>query len=172
MSPGGFSALARREIYLNPGQLGCGHAHEVFGTLLGSCVAITLWHPQRRLGSICHFVLPHTPAGCHDSHHDGRYGTAAFALMLADHEHNGVRAAECTAKIFGGGSMFAAVSAVQDIGARNVAMARRLVERAGLRVAAENVGGEGYRRLYFDVSTGEVWIKFDWLDDEHQDTVL
>jgi len=41
-----------------------------------------------------------------------------------------------------------------------------------MQVAAENVGGEGYRRLYFDVHSGEVWLKFDWVDDDQEDKVL
>lgn len=169
MRAGGFGALAAREIFLNPGELGCGHAHEVFGTLLGSCVAITLWHPRRRLGSICHFILPEAPALRQP---DGRYGRTAFAQMLADLAHNRVRPQECVAKIFGGGAMFSD-SQVQDVGARNIAMARRLLAEAGLSPAAENVGGDGYRRLYFDVASGEVWIKFDWLDDDTpKDVVL
>lgn len=169
MIGGGFGALAAREIFLNPGELGCGHAHEVFGTLLGSCVAITLWHPHRRLGAICHFILPEAPALRPP---DGRYGRTAFAQMRADLAHNRVPLRECEAKIFGGGAMFSE-SPVQDVGARNIAMARRLLADAGLAPVAENVGGDGYRRLYFDVGSGAVWIKFDWLEnDTPRDLVL
>lgn len=91
--------------------------------------------------------------------------------MQADLIHNGVALRECVAKIFGGGNMFSD-SQVQDVGARNIAKARQLLAEAGLAVAAENVGGDGYRRLYFDVASGEVWIKFDWLESDQQDVVL
>ena len=163
-----FSYLAAREIFLNPGDIGCGHKHEVFGTLLGSCVAITLWHPKRKIGSICHFVLPTIPD---TREFDGRYGTAAFEHQKNDLLRLGVNVRQCVAKIFGGGKMFTH-SGMQDVGLRNIAMARKLVADEGLVVTAENVGGEGYRRLYFDVETGEVWIKFDWLDSDEEDKIL
>ena len=168
MSKGHFNDLAAREIFLNPGETGCGFKREVFGTLLGSCVAITLWHPRRRFGSICHFVLP-MPSARNES--DGRYGTSAFAIMQADAARHGIRLQECTAKIFGGGKMFS-TSSVQDVGERNIAMARQLITNAGLAIAAENVGKDGYRRLYFDVDSGDVWVKFDWMDSDQEDTVL
>jgi chemotaxis protein CheD len=168
MSELSFNDLATREIFLNPGELGCGFKNEVFGTLLGSCVSITLWHPYYRFGSICHFVLPSVP----DFRvADAKYGTSAFDQQKADLIRHGINIRECTAKIFGGGQMFPC-SGVQDIGLRNVAMARQLVSEAGLPIAAENVGNEGYRRLYFDVETGEVWVKFDWQVSDQEDKVV
>lgn len=169
---GDFGALAAREIFLNPGELGCGSHGEVFGTLLGSCVAITLWHPRRRIGSICHFVLPELPAQAAQAANDGRYGASAFAMMLSELRRVGVPPDECTAKIFGGGRMFESGSQVQDVGARNIATARRLLAGIGLSASAENVGAEGYRRLYFDISSGDVWLKFDWVDGGQDDVVL
>jgi len=168
MSRHGFNDLAAREIFLNPGEIGCGHQHEVFGTLLGSCVAITLWHPVRRIGSISHFVLPAVPDFRLP---DGKYGTAAFEQQKKDLNRLGVNLKQCVAKIFGGGKMFSH-SEQQDIGFRNISMARKLIQEAGLSITSENVGGEGYRRLYFDVETGEVWIKFDWLDSDQEDKIL
>ncbi len=168
MSAHDFHALTTREIFLNPGEIGCGFGHEVFGTLLGSCVAITLWHPARRFGSISHFILPDAPG---TKKAGGKYGTSAFEHQKRDLIRHGVNIRQCVAKIFGGGQMFSN-SGVQDIGLRNIAMARKLVTDAGLGISAENVGGEGYRRLYFDVDTGEVWIKFDWLDSDFEDKIL
>lgn len=168
MSVQDFHALTAREIFLNPGDLAYGFQKEVFGTLLGSCVAITLWHPVHRFGSICHFVLP-LEAAKEDL--DGRYGVSAFECQRHDLLCHGIDIHQCVAKIFGGSQMFS-TSAVQDIGARNIATARMLIKNAGMMITAENVGGEGYRRLYFDVDTGEVWIKFDWLDNNQDDEIL
>jgi len=167
-----FSSLAEREIFLNPGDLGVGHQREVFGTLLGSCVAITLWHPTRKLGCICHFILPVDAIGAKERRTGGRYGETAFALMQAELLRNGVPLGECIAKIFGGGRMFGAGFLINDIGERNIQTARKLVQQAGLAIAAEHVGSDGYRRLYFDVATGDVWLKFDWIDSDQKDMVL
>ncbi len=164
-----FSKLADREIFLNPGELACGLGECVFGTLLGSCVAITLWHPVRQFGCMCHFVLPSGATRLADR---GRYGDTAFALMKTQFGRQGIPLNECVAKIFGGGSMFTNEAALPDIGKRNIAIAHTLLHDAGLTVAAEHVGGNGYRRLYFDVATGDVWLKFDWVESDQQDVIL
>lgn len=164
-----FDGLARREIFLNPGDLRAGQNGEVFGTLLGSCVAITLWHPKRKFGCICHYILP---TGVAKKGEGGRYGDTAFTMMQMELARQGVRLSECVAKVFGGGRMFSNDSSVQDIGERNIVQARLLLEQAGLAITGQNVGGDGYRRLYFDVANGDVWLKFDWIDTEEQDMVL
>lgn len=164
-----FAYLASHERFLNPGDLRGGFRNVVFGTLLGSCVSITLWHPRHQFGCICHYILP---TGMVSKTQDGRYGDSAFAMMQKELIKHGIRITECVAKIFGGGRMFSSESSAQDVGERNIEKARSLLHAAGLTITAENVGGDGYRRLYFDVSTGEVWIKFDWIDTELKDVRL
>lgn len=158
--------LAAREILLHPGDLGCGDGGQVFGTVLGSCVAITLWHPRRQFGCICHFLLPTQPA----SGGDGRYAPTAFAMMRHELAAHQVPLHQCVAKVFGGGRMFDQ-SPVLDIGARNVAAARALLAQAGLAPAATHVGG-GYRHLYFDVDNGDVWIRGDGDGNDGEDEFL
>jgi len=50
------------EIFLGPGDLFFGDRDTRIRTLLGSCVAVTLWHPRAKLGGMCHFVVPTRPA--------------------------------------------------------------------------------------------------------------
>ena len=42
------------EIFLQPGELWFGDEQTRIRTILGSCVAVTLWHPGRRIGGMCH----------------------------------------------------------------------------------------------------------------------
>ena len=44
------------EIYLQPGELWFGDANTRIRTILGSCVAITLWHPHRRIDGMCRYM--------------------------------------------------------------------------------------------------------------------
>ena len=46
------------EVVLAPGQVSFATCPTRLRTLLGSCVAFTFWHPQRRIGGMCHFMLP------------------------------------------------------------------------------------------------------------------
>lgn len=47
-----------REVILQPGELFFGKEDVVVKTLLGSCIAITLWHPEQKQGGMCHYMLP------------------------------------------------------------------------------------------------------------------
>ena len=147
--------------FLNPGDWAIGGAGEVFGTLLGSCVALVLWHPMMRIGSVCHYVLPERE-GRRSSEPDGRYGVEVLGAMVKTLASRGVAIAQCTAKLFGGARVYEADSRPQsDVGARNIACAHEFLQNAGLALTAEHVGGQGWRRLCFDAGTGEVWMRFN-----------
>lgn len=46
------------DIFLQPGEWYFGEGNTRVRTTLGSCVAIVLWHPVRRIGGMCHYMLP------------------------------------------------------------------------------------------------------------------
>lgn len=148
------------ELYLQPGEVFFGDASVRVRTVLGSCVSITLWHPQRKLGGMCHYMLPERlrPA---DGRRDGRYGPEAWEMLLEQLESAKTQPREYQAKIFGGGRMFALGEgrANLDIGQRNVEVGRRLLAAQGLQAASEHFCGDGHRCLIFDVATGDVWVK-------------
>lgn len=161
------------EIFLQPGELWFGDANTRIRTLLGSCVAITLWHPRRRIGGMCHYMLPDRIRGTGVAL-DGRYGDEALDLLT-----NEIKAAhgyphEYEAKLFGGGHMFMhAVDTSKNrrdqVPDRNVAAGRALVQRHGFMVKAEQMGGGGHRQVIFDIWSGHVWVKHTQLPrDPHR----
>ncbi len=151
-------------LYLEPGDFQFGAAPLRLTTLLGSCVAITLWHPRRHIGGMCHIQLPgRSPSG--DDKFDGRYAEDAFALFDRELERHGSAAREYVAKLFGAGNMFpGSAASTINVGAKNLAAARHELARRGLRVAAEHVGGAGHRKLIFDLASGDVWLAFSNLE--------
>ena len=42
---------------VHPGELYFGTAYTHIRTLLGSCVAVTAWHPKLKVGGLCHYLL-------------------------------------------------------------------------------------------------------------------
>lgn len=150
------------EHYLNPGELYFGQGQVRVATLLGSCVAITLWHPKARHGGICHFVLD-SRGGALDSL-DGRYADEAVAMFLVELGLRGTRPAEYEVKVFGGANMFTNDGTDignLDVGARNIAAADRLLASHGFPNAkARHVGGTGHRRLLFELWNGDVWMRY------------
>ncbi len=150
------------EIFLQPGDLYFGSGHTRIRTLLGSCVAISVWHPQLRIGGLCHYMLP-SRGPHHGAHHDldGKYGDEAMLLFLREMRGAGTRPQEYEAKLFGGGRMFAAHTAVAaDVSRKNVQRGRELVRQHGLTLRAEHLGGEGHRNLWFELWSGDVYLKF------------
>lgn len=154
------SMAAIQEVFLNPGELYFGEGGTRISTLLGSCVSITLWHPQRRIGGMCHYMLTERvrPA---DAALDGRFGSEACALFLQHMAAAGTRPGEYQAKLFGGGNMLSGASTGEiAIGPRNVAYGRHFLTAQGIPLIAEHVVGSGRRKLYFDLWSGDVWLAF------------
>ncbi len=157
---------ALREVYLEPGDFHFGAAPLRLKTILGSCVTVTLWHPRRHIGGMCHIQLPRRPLRMAAGDKlDGRYTEDAFALFDRAIERHGAPPRDYVVKLFGGGNMFlnSAASGI-DVGHKNVAAARTELKRRGLNPSREHVGGAGHRKLIFDLANGDVWLAFSDLE--------
>lgn len=148
------------EIFLQPGEVYFGERDTRIRTLLGSCVAVTMWHPEMLVGGMCHYMLPKHP-GKKSGALDGRYADDAMELMLCEIKKAGSWPNEYQVKLFGGGHMFSAHQAVSDdhVGAKNVEMARILMKRHGFTSCAEHLGGVWHRNIFFDIWSGHVWLR-------------
>lgn len=152
------------EIFLQPGEFYFGDENTRIRTLLGSCVAITLWHPARRIGGMCHFMLP-TRVGEPADALDGRYADEAIQLFQREIRSQRTAVRDYQVKLFGGGHMFQVPPRCADqmrcsnVACRNVLAARALLKDQRLHVAAEHVGQRGHRNVIFDVWSGDVWLR-------------
>lgn len=146
-------------IFLQPGDWFVADAHYQIRTILGSCVSITLWHPETRVGGMSHFLLPSRGVAAKDQLLDGRYGDEALQLMLNKLRQAGVPPTQCQGKIFGGGNMFPGQSreGAINVGQRNGEAARALLLKNGISVVSECLFGIGHRQVIFDVRRGDVW---------------
>jgi chemotaxis protein CheD len=153
--------------YLKPGEMFITQEPTLVTTLLGSCVAVTMFHPRRRVGAICHGLLP----TCRDS--DAALCTRNCALgfkfmdcsiqrMLEQFKAFGMKPREMEIKVFGGADMFGVTEANgqrMTIGRQNVAVTMRIFRDAGLSVLVEDVGGERGRKIFFYTHSGEILLK-------------
>lgn len=150
------------DIYLRPGGFHFGQAPMRIRTVLGSCVAITLWHPRLVHGGMCHYMLPERGGRSRQSP-DGRYADDALALFMRELLHFGTQPADYEVKLFGGGRMFEVrdprLHEVLDIGQRNIEAGRRLLREHGFSVRSEHLAGNGHRNLVFDIANGHVWLR-------------
>ena len=140
---------------LHPGEWYVGGDCERLHTVLGSCVALCAWHPQLKLGGMCHYLLPQAPARA--SSNDARYAVNALKNMkaalltyaaLSDYQLG----------LFGGGEMFS-FEAPRSIGSDNIAYARDWLAREHLQAVKVDVGGSFSRSLVLIMATGEIQLK-------------
>jgi chemotaxis protein CheD len=152
------------EIFVQPGEVFVGDGEMLIRTLLGSCVAVTVWHPRSGVGGMCHFMMPRRPhrrrAGAAEDL-DGRYGDEALQMLSDEFSARSIKVAQCQVKVFGGGSQFQdrGEARVMDVPARNVEAALDLLPQHGVTPLAMHLGGEGHRLVILDVRTGEVWMR-------------
>jgi chemotaxis protein CheD len=151
------------EIVLQPGELWFGDEHTRIRTILGSCIAVTLWHPRRRIGGMCHYMLPSRIRGT-TAALDGRYGDEALDILTQEIKAAHGYPHEFEAKLFGGGQMFqhaydTTKGGRGQVSDRNIVAGRELVQRHGFVLKAEQVGGHGHRQVVFDIWSGHVWVK-------------
>src|SRR3954447_16549729 len=93
------------EIFLQPGECYFGDRYTRIRTLLGSCVAITLWHPKLLIGGMCHYLLPQRP-GAQPAILSGKYADEAMRLLLGEIKRANTSPQDYEVKMFGGGNMF------------------------------------------------------------------
>ena len=148
------------EIFLQPGEYYFGDRHTRIRTLLGSCVAISLWHPKLLIGGMCHYLLP-ARAQAHPSVLSGKYADEAMHLLLGEIKRANTQPKDYEVKMFGGGDMFPAVrnASWKQIGSKNAEAGHRLLSRHGLHFTACDLGGVGHRNIIFDVWNGHVWVR-------------
>ena len=159
MPPKLHHTTAEQTVVLGAGDFYFGGGQTRISTLLGSCVSITLWHPRKHIGGMCHYMMTErhrTP----ETALDGRYADEAFALFLQHVEAAGTRPVEYQAKLFGGANMFTGGGGTMDIGQRNIELGRSLLASKNIALMAEHVAGNGRRKLHFDLWSGDVWLSF------------
>mgnify|MGYP003589645273 CR=1 FL=1 len=147
-------------VVIGPGDYYFGHGRTRISTLLGSCVSITLWHPRKRIGGMCHYMLSER-ARPPDSPPDARFASEAFELLLYHIDIAGTRPSEYQAKLFGGSNMFTDEAGRRmAIGPRNIEFGQRFLTANSIALIAQHIGGSGRRKLHFDLWSGDVWLAF------------
>jgi len=143
--------------YVHVGQLFASAEPRVVTTILGSCVSVCLWDPQAGVGGLNHFLLPQAVENGISS---ARFGNVAIRRLLEEIAGLGAQVARLKAKVFGGASVIDAFQSPQNtLGMQNVALARSVLQDAGIPMVAEDVGGAQGRKLVFQTRDGSAWVR-------------
>ncbi len=147
------------ELFLQPSEYYWGDAATRIRTILGSCVAITFWHPRLLLGAMCHYLLPTRPST--SASQDGSYADEVIPLIAGQFDRLGLAPAEFQVKMFGGSDMFPdlTLDEILTIGTKNIYMGERLLDEHGFAIARSDLAGTAQRRVIFEVWSGDVWVR-------------
>lgn len=131
---------------------------DILRTILGSCVGICLYDPGRKIGGMCHIMLPSLKE---NSKSLKKYADSAIPMMLRDMEDRGAQRRDVVAKITGGATMFTVSenSMMGEIGNNNIARVREVLKGLAIPLSAEDIGGNYGRTIDFFLETGMVKIK-------------
>jgi chemotaxis protein CheD len=147
------------ERFLLPGQWHFSTTPAQMRTLLGSCVGVTLWHPARCIGGMCHFLLPSRRRSGGEAL-DGRYGDEAIELLLQHIVRAGTRPADYIAHLYGGADTMPDQAGVKlNVGERNIEQGWTLIDRHGFQLENVDVGETVPRTVTLDVASGEVTMR-------------
>ena len=143
-------------LYLHPGQLAVAETDCTLTTILGSCVAVCLHDPVRKMGGLNHFLLPTAPA----REASTRYGDIATRRLLDEMRRRGAPAAELTATVVGGACVLDAYRQRKaELGTSNVDVALAVLTDAGVRIERQETGGSRGRRVAFQATHGTIEIR-------------
>ena len=145
-------------VYLKPGEVLVSREPLLVSTVLGSCVAITLFSPSHHFGAICHAMLPENA---------GRDKDLRYVDTALEHIHRkilqyGIDTADLMIKMFGGAQVLDVVKTDLEyltIGDQNVKKAEEVLTALGYIVSARDTGGLQGRKLFFCTRSGDVYVR-------------
>jgi chemotaxis protein CheD len=125
---------------------------------LGSCIAAIVYDPVAKAGGMIHYMLPQSAS----SPDKARERPAMFAdtgipLLFHAMYALGCKKSSLIVKVAGGGSLYDDQGHFA-IGERNYTILRKMFWKAGIMIAAEDVGGAKSRTARLFVSSGRCTI--------------
>ncbi len=146
-----------------PGECYVSNYGEMIVTVLGSCIAACIRDTKLGIGGMNHFMLPVqsgdkgiqrnnsvNPALC--------YGNWAMEFLINSILKLGGKRERLEIKLFGGGRVLSGMTNI-DIGKRNIEFVIDYLERDGLTIAAQNLGGGYPRKVLYFPDTGAVKMR-------------
>lgn len=145
----------RDAVKVLPGEYFVHDSDIVILTTLGSCIAVCLWDPQRRVGGMNHFMLPE---GRNQGGGAGRYGSYAMELLINALMHHGAVKSRLQAKVFGGAMVIEGMTSI-NIGEQNTRFVLDYLKTENIPVLSKDVLEIYPRKVCFMPDNGQAMIK-------------
>lgn len=127
---------------------------------LGSCVGIALYDKVTKIGGLAHIMLPDSTQS-RSGENPAKFANTAIPILIKDIVKLGAVQKRLVAKIAGGSQMFtfSKTSDIMRIGERNAEAVKKVLRQAGIKLLAEDIGGNYGRTVELILASGVYKIK-------------
>ena len=125
---------------------------------LGSCIGISLYDPQTKIGGLLHIMLPDSSKSRSNR---AKFADTGIKDMLQELISMGAAKSRLVAKLAGGAQMFAFANAsdIMRVGLRNATASKEILASLSIPVVGEDTGGNYGRTVQIDLSNGVYKVK-------------
>ncbi len=153
-------------MYIKPGRVIVKKDPGIMSTVVGSAVAVCIWDRISRFGGVCHYIYPEM---MDKNKTTVNYGNVAIYVLVKSMKEFGSRQDDLETQIFGGAEPRIAYDHRGTYGPQNVKIARKVLNKYGIKITSEDTGGHFGRKISFNTDTNEVMVykveqlrKDDW----------
>lgn len=126
---------------------------------LGSCIGVTIWDPEARVGGMIHYMLPTASISPEKAKaNPAMFADTGIPALFRAAYGLGASKKRMIVKVAGGSSLLDDKGTF-NIGKRNYIALRQIFWKNGVLIDAEDVGGSCSRTLKLTVASGKVTIK-------------
>ncbi|MGN0941087.1 MAG: chemotaxis protein CheD [Selenomonadaceae bacterium] len=127
---------------------------------LGSCIGVSLYDPQAKVGGLLHIMLPDSKQS-RSSENPAKFADTGVPLLLRDVLKLGASKSRLVAKMAGGAQMFAFAKAtdIMRVGARNAEAVKKLLKELNIPILAEDTGANYGRTVQINLENGVYTVK-------------
>lgn len=152
-----FLKIGEGHFHVMAGEVYITHGPVRLDTTLGSCIAVTAWHPNLKIGAMTHYLLPE-PGHAEKRKPEGYYGCFALARVVLELSRKAPLQG-FQFGIFGGGSLIGRDLGDSSVAQKNIRFARHWAAQHRIVFMLESVGDSDCRRVSFDLVSGVIDVK-------------
>ncbi len=128
---------------------------------LGSCVGVSIYDPEGKIGGLAHVMLPNSTDALSQSPL-GKFADCAVPLLVEEMVKLGARPRRLLGKIAGGAQMLLVArlsNNILNVGERNILAVKAAMELHGIPITRSDTGGHRGRTMAVHLATGKTTVR-------------
>lgn len=152
----------KKGYHLQPGEVFVTGEEMTISTVLGSCVAVCLYDPYKKIAGMNHVMLPKLPPGQMPSTRYGNVATFVLYDLMVEH---GCSKGNLQVSVYGGANGLSKGAgpsplSVMQVGEKNLEVTLKVLQKLNLKIRHQDTGGAIGRKIQFDSTSGLVEANF------------